>query len=149
MLPEDTKKRKSVEKQPSVTEHFGPEDRDARPIPYSDKAIEIAALKWLIETNQVCILSYFLSPMLTCGKITADHNVQKCSIQKDARHRLSIQQRHSASLTQAVKNSDHQDVPAPVVLVARPPYSSYICFLVFFSPLTSYSSHSLGPQRLR
>ena len=70
MLPKDTKKHKSVEKQPSVTEHFGPEDRDTRPIPYSDTALESVALKWLIETNQVCILlAYYLSPMLTCGKL--------------------------------------------------------------------------------
>ena len=53
MLPEDTKKHKCLEKQPSVTEHFGPEDRDARPILYSERALETAALEWLIETNQV------------------------------------------------------------------------------------------------
>ena len=70
MLPKDTKKCKSIEKQPSVTKHFGPEDWNVRPIPCSDKALESAALKWLIKTNQVCILSsYYLSPMLTCGKL--------------------------------------------------------------------------------
>ena len=53
MPPEDTKRHKCLEKQPSVTEHFGPEDRDARPIPYSERALETAALEWLIETNQV------------------------------------------------------------------------------------------------
>jgi hypothetical protein len=57
MLPEDTKKRKSVEKQPSVTEHFGPKDPGAKPIPYSDKALETASLEWLIQTNQVFHLS--------------------------------------------------------------------------------------------
>ncbi|KAF8262702.1 hypothetical protein EI94DRAFT_1601197, partial [Lactarius quietus] len=52
MLLDDAKKRKLVDKQPSVTEHFGPEDRDARPILYSDKALETAALEWIIQTNQ-------------------------------------------------------------------------------------------------
>ena len=53
MLPEDTKKHKQVNKQPSVTEHFGPKDHNAKPIPYSDKALEIASLEWVIQTNQV------------------------------------------------------------------------------------------------
>ena len=52
MLPEDTKMRKST-KQPSIIEHFDLEDQDARPVPYSDKALKTAALKWLVETNQV------------------------------------------------------------------------------------------------
>ena len=47
MLPEDTKKHKQVNKQPSVTEHFGPKDHNAKPIPYSDKALEIASLEWV------------------------------------------------------------------------------------------------------
>ena len=54
MLPDDAKKCKIVDKQPSVTEHFGPEDRVARLIPYSDKALEMASIEWLIQTNQVC-----------------------------------------------------------------------------------------------
>ena len=53
MLPEDTKKHKQVDKQPSVTEHFGPKDHNAKLIPYSDKALEIASLEWVIQTNQV------------------------------------------------------------------------------------------------
>ena len=66
MLPEDTKKCKQVDKQPSVTEHFGPKDHDAKLIPYSDKALEIALLKWVIQTNQVFHLYYtaFLFPKL-------------------------------------------------------------------------------------
>ena len=60
MLPEDSRKRKraKVDRQPSVLEHFGPEDHNARPIPYSHKALESAALKWLIGTNQVCDLFF-------------------------------------------------------------------------------------------
>ncbi|KAF8263332.1 hypothetical protein EI94DRAFT_1597978, partial [Lactarius quietus] len=53
MLPDDTKKHKLIDKQPSVTKHFGPEDRDARPIPYSDKALETATLEWIVQTNQL------------------------------------------------------------------------------------------------
>jgi hypothetical protein len=64
MLPQDAKqrKRKLVEKdcQSSLKEHFGPEDPNTRPIPFSKKALETAALEWLIETNQVCT---FLSPI--------------------------------------------------------------------------------------
>ena len=84
MLPEDTKKRKCLEKQSSVTEHFGPEDRKARPIPYSDKDLETAALEWVIETNQVCGFSYFLSPVLMHANFSANFHVQECQIQKDA-----------------------------------------------------------------
>ena len=64
MLPEDTKKCKCIEKQPSVTEHFGPEDRDARRIPYRNKALETAALEWLIETNQVSTYYVFVCNIL-------------------------------------------------------------------------------------
>jgi hypothetical protein len=77
----DTKKRKCIEKQPSITEHFGPADQEARPIPYSDKALETAALEWLIETNQVCTFSYFLSSMLMHANIIANHDIQECGIQ--------------------------------------------------------------------
>ncbi|KAH9030262.1 hypothetical protein EDB83DRAFT_2229764, partial [Lactarius deliciosus] len=53
MLPQDSKQRKCVDKEPSITEHFGPEDPSARPIPFSNKALETAALEWLIEKNQL------------------------------------------------------------------------------------------------
>ncbi|KAH9060416.1 hypothetical protein EDB83DRAFT_2168617, partial [Lactarius deliciosus] len=52
MLPQDSKQHKCVDKEPLITEHFGPEDPSARPIPFSNKALETAALEWLIETNQ-------------------------------------------------------------------------------------------------
>ncbi|KAH8979013.1 hypothetical protein EDB86DRAFT_2815222, partial [Lactarius hatsudake] len=57
MLPEDSKKRKRVEKdrtgcQSLVIDHFGPEDRTMRPIPFSEKAFQTATLEWVIETNQ-------------------------------------------------------------------------------------------------
>ncbi len=59
MLPNDTKQRKldnnnGLKSQQSVlSDHFKPEDHNARPTPYSRKALETAALEWLIETNQV------------------------------------------------------------------------------------------------
>ena len=64
MLPDDAKKRKIVEKQPSVTKHFGPDERVARPTPYSEKALETASIEWLIQTNQVCHLYCFSSRCL-------------------------------------------------------------------------------------
>ena len=83
MLPDDAKKRKIVDKQPSVTEHFGPEDRVARPIPYSDKALETASIEWLIQTNQVChYLLFPISPLT--HMIIANCRVQVPRIQEDA-----------------------------------------------------------------
>ncbi|KAH9079148.1 hypothetical protein EDB83DRAFT_2216402, partial [Lactarius deliciosus] len=52
MLPQDSKQRKCVDKELSITEHFGPKDPSARLILFSNKALETAALEWLIETNQ-------------------------------------------------------------------------------------------------
>jgi hypothetical protein len=63
MLPEDTKKCKQIEKQMSVTDHFSPEDQDAKPIPYSDKALETVALEWLVETNQVWFILFIASTL--------------------------------------------------------------------------------------
>ena len=68
MLPEDAKKRKRIvekNRQSSVTEHFGPEDPPVRPTLYSDKALQTAAIEWLIETNQVCTLFLSLSHVNT------------------------------------------------------------------------------------
>ncbi|KAI9431704.1 hypothetical protein H4582DRAFT_1822019 [Lactarius indigo] len=54
MLPQDSKKRKRVEKdrQSLVINHFGPEDLTMRPISFSDKALQTAALEWMVATNQ-------------------------------------------------------------------------------------------------
>jgi hypothetical protein len=77
MLPGDTKKRKTIDKQPSVTEHFGPEDRDAKTIPYSDKSLETASLEWMVQTNQVChLLDRLLFPKLILINIVAASYVQ-------------------------------------------------------------------------
>ena len=61
MLPNDAKKHKIIDQQPSVTDHFGPEDQVAKQVPYSDKALETASIKWLIQINQVCNFYCFLS----------------------------------------------------------------------------------------
>ncbi|KAH9023061.1 hypothetical protein EDB83DRAFT_2204740, partial [Lactarius deliciosus] len=55
MLPQDSKKRKHVEKdrQSLVIDHFGPNDLTKRPIPFSKKALQTAALEWMVATNQV------------------------------------------------------------------------------------------------
>ncbi|KAH8977138.1 hypothetical protein EDB92DRAFT_1809294, partial [Lactarius akahatsu] len=54
MLPEDSKKRKRIEKdrQSLVIDHFGPEDPTTKPIPFSEKALRTAALEWMIATDQ-------------------------------------------------------------------------------------------------
>ena len=138
MLPEDTKKCKCIEKQPSVIEHFGPEDQDAKPIPYSNKALEAAALKWLIKTNQVNTRLVFDSKscMIYMNNATAYPDVQECCVQEDARHNILCQLGYMASLAQAVKVSHYQDVQAAVALTARPPqclfvFSSLLFFFLF------------------
>ncbi|KAH9021356.1 hypothetical protein EDB85DRAFT_1847896, partial [Lactarius pseudohatsudake] len=54
MLPEDSKKCKHVEKdrQSLVIDHFGPEDPTTKLIPFSEKALQTAALEWMIATDQ-------------------------------------------------------------------------------------------------
>lgn len=71
MLPEDAKKRKvpvpDKSWQSSVTDHFGLEDTDTKPIPYNDDAFKTAAIEcqWLIKTNQVRLgRQYILPPIL-------------------------------------------------------------------------------------
>lgn len=66
MLPEDTKRRKEAAldktlkaQQTNIGDHFSPADEV---IPYSDRAFEAAAIEWLVQTNQVCIFTRFLSP---------------------------------------------------------------------------------------
>lgn len=139
MLPEDTKKRKQIEKQPSVTEHFGPEDRDAKPIPYSDKALEIASLEWVIQTNQVFHLYYIPLSQVNPNNISADSRTQACCAQKYAQHCISSQPQpgHSTPFAQAVKGTNHHDVQATTVLIARPPQrfvpSPWCCFCSLIS----------------
>ena len=77
MLPGDTKKHKTINKQPSVTEHFGPKDRDVKMIPYSDKSLETASLEWMVKMNQVChLLDRLLFPKLILINIVAASYVQ-------------------------------------------------------------------------
>ena len=98
MLPEDMKMRKAA-KQPSVVEHFAPEDQDTRPIPYSDKALKTAALEWLIETNQVITRCFVIFSFVSiCTQILAHSNLQECRVHKDAQHCIASQSGHSASL---------------------------------------------------
>jgi hypothetical protein len=60
MLPDDAKHRKNLAKataanlrQPGINEHFKQEAPEDKPTPYSDALFQEAAIKWLIETNQV------------------------------------------------------------------------------------------------
>ena len=144
MLPEDTKKRKSVEKQSSVTAHFGLEDREVRPIPYSEKALETATLEWLIETNQVCILSYFLSPLLTCGKLQPIATFKNAAFKK----MLDIMSRSNRGIqlpspkqsrSQIIKMFKHQ------LCLLRECLSVCICVPGLFCPLMLFLSLVRAP----
>jgi hypothetical protein len=59
MLPQDMKNRQKsladkLLQQTSVDAHFKPMTAEEKPIPYSDEIFkDLAAIKWLIETNQV------------------------------------------------------------------------------------------------
>lgn len=58
MLPEDTKARRAAAldetlRQTEVDEHFAKQKLEDKPQPYSDKLFEEAAIRWLIETDQV------------------------------------------------------------------------------------------------
>jgi hypothetical protein len=64
MLPEDTKQRKEAAldsiartQQTVLSNHFNP--RDTTIVPYSDRAFEVAAIEWLVQTNQVVIIASF------------------------------------------------------------------------------------------
>jgi hypothetical protein len=68
MLPDDTRQRKeaaldsSVQTQQTVlSDHFTP--NDAPVVPYSDKAFEMAAIDWLVHTNQVRF-SFFVGKLI-------------------------------------------------------------------------------------
>ena len=60
MLPEDSKQRRGAvtdkTQQLSLGDHFTP-TRSEHTTPYSDQALEAAAIEWLIQTNQVHCLS--------------------------------------------------------------------------------------------
>lgn len=73
ILPKDAKERsdhkRGVDHQLLVTDHFGPEDPASKPIPFSDKALESAALEWLVETNQVSTLLFVTLLSLLCTNL--------------------------------------------------------------------------------
>ena len=65
MLPEDTKfcKLQIKEKlqQTQVNNHFKKAQPENKPEPYSDELFKEAAIQWLVETDQVCIVFFFAS----------------------------------------------------------------------------------------
>ena len=91
MLPEDSKKRKALaldknrlSQQSSVTDHFGPEDTNAKPITYSDSAFKTAAIEWLIETNQVHLVHHIHFSILSHMAIAATADLQLSHLQNHA-----------------------------------------------------------------
>jgi hypothetical protein len=71
MLPEDTKARKAdlLQKleQSQVNEHFPKARPEDKPVPYSDELFKEAAVRWLVETDQVCNHLLFLFSVLNTG----------------------------------------------------------------------------------
>ena len=66
MLPEDTRQRKEAAldssmqtQQTAISDHFNA--REEVVVPYSNRAFEAAAIEWLIDSNQVCILLLAIS----------------------------------------------------------------------------------------
>jgi trans-aconitate methyltransferase len=62
MLPEDTKKRRAVMveetlRQSQVNEHFEKAKPEDKPKVYTDEIFNEAAIQWLIETDQVSIVT--------------------------------------------------------------------------------------------
>lgn len=62
MLPKDTKHRKAeaeaktVEAQTTLNPHLQERPVKERIIPYSDLVFRQAAIKWLVSTDQVCLI---------------------------------------------------------------------------------------------
>jgi hypothetical protein len=61
MLPEDAKARRAeiartTSTQTAVDDHFSIQKPEDKPKSYSDLLFEEAAIQWLIETDQVCLL---------------------------------------------------------------------------------------------
>jgi hypothetical protein len=62
MLPEDAKARREqaaadAKEQTQVDDHFHKLNPEDKPAPYSDVFFREAAIRWLIETDQVCYIS--------------------------------------------------------------------------------------------
>lgn len=62
MLPEDAKARRkeataNAKEQTQVNDHFHKVNPEDKPAPYSDEFFNEAAIRWLIETDQVCYIS--------------------------------------------------------------------------------------------
>jgi hypothetical protein len=60
MIPEDAKARReemiaNAKEQTQVDEHFHHVNPEDKPAPYSDALFKELAIRWLIETDQVCI----------------------------------------------------------------------------------------------
>jgi len=99
---------------------FCPEDPTARPIPFSEKALQTAALEWMVATNQVCT-RHFLSRVLMYMKLYSQFKRLACRLQENARYCVSSKSEHSTPITQAVKGANYQDVQAAAALAAGSP----------------------------
>ena len=64
MLPEDTRQRKEAAldsstqtQQTAISDHFNAQQEVI--VPYSDRAFKAAAIDWLIDSNQVCTVTFY------------------------------------------------------------------------------------------
>ena len=69
MIPDDTKARHqqtilNVKEQSQVVDHFAHIKPEDRPVPFSDGLFKDAAIRWLIETDQVGLV-FFISHVMT------------------------------------------------------------------------------------
>ena len=146
MLPNDAKKHKIVDKQPSVTKHFGPEDQVARPIPYSNKALKMASIEWLIQTNQVChSLLFPILPLIRM--IIANCCIQVPCIQEDAWNCIPSQSGYLTTLAQTLKSLDHNNVQAAAVFIEGTSQCTFLPVVLCYMSANILHHHSLGPQR--
>jgi hypothetical protein len=151
MLPKDAKKRKAPvpdkSRQSSVTDHFGLEDTDAKPIPYSDDTFKTAALEWLIETNQVRLgFQYIILPILSYNVITAHPDLQPSRLQKDARHRIPCQEKHQPAIAQTVEGFHPQDVQTATLVIAGSPHGMFHLRITRLRILIHKYCNILGPH---
>ena len=102
MLPGDTKQRREAAtdtghktQQTMLTNHFTTEEQVT---PCSESALEAAAIKWLVQNNQVHL---FISPhYITDLLCLADPGIQQTWLQGDVGYRISSNAWHHLTLTQ-------------------------------------------------
>ena len=92
---------------------------------YSDSAFKTAAIEWLIETNQVCLVHHIHFSILSHMVIAATADLQPSHLQNRARHCVPSQEGRQLAIAQAVKGIHPQNVQAATVVVASSPHGTF------------------------